>query len=119
MSDRFSTEFVIDIDTAVNSGQIATISGFGQAFELTDVRVAGSNGCTVRVANNGSNAAFKTVNGIALGWMGDTTQFNEANVAFSATAVITVAVTVANATRIQLVCRAADAVARTVTVTVA
>jgi hypothetical protein len=119
MADRFSPEFVIDITTNVNAGQTATISGLGQAFELIDLRVAGSNGCTVIVSNNGSSAAFKTVNGIALGWMGDTTILNEANTSFSATAVITAAVTVANATRIELVCRAADAVARPVTVTVA
>lgn len=119
MADRYSPEFVIDIDTNVNAGQTATISGFGQAFELIDLRVVGADGCRVTVNNNGSQAARKYVNAIALGQMGDTTTLDDAFTAFSSTAVITAVVANANATRIQLVCRAIDSIARQVTVTVA
>lgn len=119
MADRYSPEFVLDITTNVNAGQTATISGLGQAFELVDLRVVGGNGCTVTVSNDGNAAALKTVNGIALGQMGESTLLDETYTAFSSTATITAAVTNANATRIELVCRAVDAVARAVTVTVA
>lgn len=119
MADRYSPEFVLDIDTTVPAGKTATISGFGQAFELIDLRVVGADGCRVTVNNDGNQAARKYVNGLALGQMGDATTLNDAFTAFSATAVITAVVVNADASRIELVCRAADAIARQVTVTVA
>lgn len=119
MADRFSPQFVIDITSNVTAGQTATISGFGQAFELVDLVVAGTSGCRVTVSNDGNQAARRYVNGIGLGQLGDTVSLTDANTSFSATAVITALVENADATRIQLVCRAADAIARPVTVSIA
>ena len=118
MANRFSPVFTIDITTAVNAGQIATVSGLNQAFELIGVQVVGATGCTVTVKNAGNIAAVGYMNAIN-GQLGSSSSVTNANSSFASTAVITCEVSVANSTRISLLCRAIDAVAREVTVTVA
>lgn len=119
MANRFSPVFTIDITTAVNAGQIATVSGLNQAFELIGVQVVGATGCTVTVKNSGNTAAVGYTNALINGQLGSSSSVTNANSSFASTAVITCEVSVANATRISLLCRAIDALAREVTVTVA
>lgn len=111
--------FVLDIDEAVNSGQSATIQGFGQSFQLVNVMLSGSDGCVATVKNGGNTAAVAYVVGTASGQADSTTRITNANCTFASTATITVQVTGANATRIQLLCRAVTGLARSITVSVA
>lgn len=119
MANRFAPIQVIDIDTAVNAGQTATVSGLNQAFELVNVFLDGADGCRAVVLNSGSTAATAFVGGVTNGQSDSSTELNNSNCTFAANAVITVQITFANATRIQLLCRAIDSVAREITVTVA
>jgi hypothetical protein len=118
MASKYAPVFVLDVDDAVNAGQTATISGLNQAFELVNVMLDGVDGCRATVKNSGSNAAVAFVAGNTNGQLDSTTNLVNANCSFASTAVITVEITQANATRIQLLCRAIDSVARSVTVTV-
>jgi hypothetical protein len=125
MANRFSPVFTIDITTAVNAGQTATITGsgqttgLGQAFELIGVQVVGSSGCVVTVKNAGAVAAVGFSNALINGSLGSSTTVTNANSTFASTSVITCEVTTANATRISLLCRAIDSVSRVVDVAVA
>lgn len=119
MANRFAPIRVIDIDSAVNAGQTATITGLNQAFELVNVLIDGNDGAIATVKNGGLTAAVAYVAGLTNGELGGTTDLTNANCTFAASAAITVEVTQANATRIQLLCRAVDSVAREITVSVA
>ena len=115
MASRYAPIFVLDIDDAVNSGQTATISGLDQAFELVNVMLDGGE---ATIKNSGANAAVAFVAGNTNGQLDSTTNLVNANCSFASSAVITVEITQANATRIQLLCRAVDSIARAVTVSV-
>lgn len=111
--------FVVDIDNTVNAGQTATVSGLNQAFELVNANIDGQSGSVATIKNGGATAAVAYVAGQTVGAMDSTTRLFNSNSTFSASAVITVEVIGANVTRIQLICRAIDSVARSVTVSVA
>lgn len=115
----YAPTFVLDIDDAVNNGQTATLSGLNQSFQLVNVLIDGNSGCVATVKNSGNTAAVAYVAGQTVGAMDSSTRLTNANCTFAATATITVEVIGANATRIQLFCRAIDSVARSVTVSVA
>jgi hypothetical protein len=117
MANRYSPVFTIDITTAVSAGQIATVSDLNQAFELIGVQVVGSAGAKVTVKNSGATAGIGYVQDNLNGAYGYT--ITNANSSFASTAVITCEVATNAVTRITLLCRAIDAVARQITVTVA
>ena len=120
MANRFSPVYTVDITSAINAGQTATVASFGQAFELVNVLVSGNDGANVSVRNTGGAvAAVAVVNGLTAGELGGTTTITNANTTFASTANITIVVTAANVTRVVLFCRAADSIAREITVTVA
>lgn len=119
MANRYAPVFVLDIDSAVNAGQTATVTGLDQSFELVNVKLDGADGCTATVKNAGATAAVAYVAGTTNGQLDSTTDLTNANGTFAANAAITVEVTEANATRVQLLCRAIDTVARSITVSVA
>ena len=117
MAANFSPEFVLDITENIAIGGTATISTFDQAFQIVGMRVSGDTGCTVTLTNAGAEAVVTIVNGIAIGLPGENPKVTNANCSVAANATIVATVTVAAATRIEILCRSANA--RAVTVVVA
>lgn len=119
MANRYAPIQVIDIDTNINNTQTATVTAPGFAFRLVNVIVDGADGAMVTVKNGANVAAVAYVAGVVNGQLDSTTALTDANCDFAAGTNISIAVTGANVTRVQLLTRAADAVARPITVTVA
>ena len=116
MADRSSPCGIIDITTAVNSGQTATVTSVLSGFELVYVSVQGANGCTATVKKNGNTAAVANYATGAPVTQGCT--ITNANASFASADTLTIEITGANATRITLFTRFPDAYADTLTVTV-
>lgn len=119
MADRSSPCGVIDITTAINAGQTATITSVESDFELVHVVVTGADGCVATVANGGATAAVATYHIEGGGDPTNSCLITNANATFTTADALTIAVTGANATRVTLFTRYPDAYADTLTVTVA
>lgn len=119
MADRQSPCGVIDITTAINSGQTATVTSILDAFELVHVAVTGLDGCIATVkkgANTAAVATYHVENG------GDPTNscvITNANTSFTTADALTIEITGANATRVTLFTRYPDEYADKLTVAVA
>lgn len=118
MADRSSPCGVIDITTGVNSGQTATITSVLSDFELVNVAVSGADGCTATVRKNGATAAVATFH-IEGGDPTNSCLITNAQASFTPADALTIVVSGANATRITLFTRYADAYADALTVVVA
>jgi hypothetical protein len=117
MADRASPCGIIDITTNVAAGETATITSVLSDFELLHVVISGADGAIATVQKNGSTAAVAyTVAGPPV-TQGCT--ITDAEASFTVSDTLTVAVTVANVTRITLFTRYPDAYAGTLTVAVA
>lgn len=119
MADRQSPCGVIDITTAIASGETATVTSVLNAFELVHVVVTGADGCTATVQKNGSTAAVATYHVEGGGDPTNSCLITNDSASFSTADTLTIAVTGANATRVTLFTRYPDAYADALTVTVA
>jgi hypothetical protein len=119
MANRASPSGIIDITTAVNNGQTATITSVISDFELVWVVLTGADGCIATVKKNGVTAAVATYHVENGGDPTNSCVITNAQSSFSTSDVLTIAVTGANASRITLMTRFPDAYADPLTVAVA
>ena len=119
MADRQSPCGVIDITTAINSGQTATVTSVLDAFELVNVAVTGADGCTATVQKNGATAAVATYHVEDGGDPTNSCVITNANTSFSTADALTIVVSGANATRVTLFTRYPDEYADVLSVAVA
>jgi hypothetical protein len=119
MANRASPCGIIDITSAVNAGQTATVTSVLDAFELVHVAVTGADGCVATVKKNGNIAAVATYHIEGGGDPTNSCLITNANAGFTTADALTIEVTGANATRVTLFTRYPDAYADVLTVVVA
>ena len=119
MANRASPCGIIDITSAINAGQTATVTSVLDAFELVHVAVTGADGCVAAVKKNGATAAVATYHVENGGDPTNSCVITNANTSFSTADALTIEVTGANATRVTLFTRYPDAYADVLTVAVA
>lgn len=117
MSAKSSSSGVIDITTAINNGQTATIGTRLDAFELVWVTVEGADGAIATVKKGAATAAVAYY--VAGPPVTQGCSITNANTSFTSTDSLTVAITGANATRVTLFCRYPDAYAYNLSISVA
>jgi len=119
MANRASPCGIIDITSAINAGQTATITSVLDAFELVHVAVTGSAGCVATVKKNGNIAAVATYHFPGGGDPTNSCSITNVNASFTPADALTIEVADANATRVTLFTRYPDAYADVLTVVVA
>jgi hypothetical protein len=118
MANKASPSGILDITSAVNNGQTATITSVISDFELVWVVITGADGCIATVKKNGVTAAVATYHVENGGDPTNSCVITNAQTSFSSTDVLTVAVTGANVLRITLMTRFPDAYADDLTVAI-
>ena len=114
MANRESPMGCIDITSAINAGQTATVSNELSAFELVGAVVYGAAGVTATIQKNGVTAAVARYTATE----GNDCTLVNAQASFVTADSLTIVVAGANATRVVLHTRYPDASAFALTVVV-
>ncbi len=115
MANRESPMGCIDITTAINAGQTATVANELSSFELIGAVVYGAAGVTATIRKNGVTSAVARYTATE----GNDCTLVNAQASFKPADSLTIVVAGANATRVVLHTRYPDANAYPLTVTVA